>query len=217
MADSSRLFIAVADADGSNLRRFETAETSGALAWYPGHTIAFTTPGGHRIRELDIATGSVRELYNCGPDSQVWQPQWAPDGRRLAVLETPLRSTDPPGIVVVEPQTGSRNIVHLELAAPVGWSQDGLWVYLVARRRALDSAGTAGVHLPRPATERAAATPLLALLRVPAAGGVADTIAILPHPVDMWSSVDVSADGQRALYCSADFISDIWMFDRGSE
>jgi len=217
MADSSRLFIAVADADGSNLRRYEGAETSGALAWSPGRTIAFPSPGGHEIRELDVATGSVRDLYNCGQDSQLWQPQWAPDGRRLAVLETPLRSNDPPGIIVVEPQTGSRTVAHVELAAPIGWSQDGLCVYMVTRRRALDRAPATDVHLPRPATERAAATPLLALLRVPAAGGVADTVTVLPHPVDMWSAVDVSLDGRRAVYCAADFIADIWMFDRKSD
>jgi hypothetical protein len=48
-------------------------------------------------------------------------------------------------------------------------------------------------------------------MRVPAGGGTADTLAILPHSIGLWSSVDVTPDGGHAVYSAADFLADIWM------
>ncbi len=87
-ADTTSRRLLVADADGTNLRRFETTEAGNWPAWSPdGCRIAFgRIPEGERLVEIyyyDLTTGEVNRVTEHSDERHFDFPRWSPDGTRL--------------------------------------------------------------------------------------------------------------------------------------
>ena len=111
----------VVDEDGQNARSV-TAPPGDAYdndpAWSPdGKEIAFTrttrgltcgvnTCSGDALLVVNIETGAIRELLPTVPGQFVYQPDWSPDGRRIAVTFAPYDSQR--GVELVDAASGAR-------------------------------------------------------------------------------------------------------------
>ncbi len=87
-ADTTSRRLLVTDADGTNLRRFDTTEPGAWPAWSPdGCKIAFTRkPEGERLNEIyyyDLTTGEVTRVTEHSDERHYGSARWSPDGTRL--------------------------------------------------------------------------------------------------------------------------------------
>lgn len=116
--------------DGSGISPLVTAsgdDVSPRLS-ADGRKLAYVGLGGSdRLFLLDLVQGETRSLHEFGPDEQVADMAWSPDGTRIAlVVEEVLPDSRPKFIHVLNVSTGEmQRITHTGRENSVDWSPDG--------------------------------------------------------------------------------------------
>ena len=108
----------------------------GGLTWASGARIAYRSADGRNITLLDPRTGTERPLLPKSARGRAFNPQYSPDGNRLALAWYPEGGIDP-GIWVfdfrdssfsnVDP--GPKSVFKIDTYGPWGWSADGRYIY----------------------------------------------------------------------------------------
>jgi len=115
--------IYIMGADGSGVQRVTQGINAQLPTWSPdGDRIAFVRDQGAAISVVDLATGSVKDVYVPKPHQIVQVPSWSPDGSRIAFQMGP-ESVD---IYTVDVSTG--DLTRLTDDGDSGypaWSPDG--------------------------------------------------------------------------------------------
>ena len=180
------------DARGGTPEPFSDTSLSRDLAWAPGSSILYQRPGNSALHFLDPAGGAETPFMDDaggGADplmffSWLASPEYSPDGGQVAFSCT---CPDGEGLWVVSLRGSSRTMIHDDIEAmPVGWSADGTWVYAL-----------------QPESRR--------ILRIPAAGGPAETFADIPF--DAVGEGDVAPDGTRVAVSVPVTQADIWIIE----
>jgi serine/threonine protein kinase len=109
------------------LSRTQMSPYSGHLAWAPSSQIAYQRYDRRNIILLDPVSGKERLLVADSGRGAVFSPQYAPGGNRLAAYW--YRDADDRGVWVFELQTGSYVKVAQGPLFPLGWSEEGRYIY----------------------------------------------------------------------------------------
>jgi Tol biopolymer transport system component len=117
------------------LARTQMSPYSGHLAWAPGSNIAYQRYDRRNIHLVDPASDKERPLLGDTVQGNVFSPRFSPDGNRLAAFWSRVRDRAGPdsererGLWVFDLNTGS----YIKAAAgpmfPLGWSEDGHYIY----------------------------------------------------------------------------------------
>jgi hypothetical protein len=101
----------------------------GDLVWMSPGELLYAKLGSRAYRVLELATGRERELSSRWPSGWIFHAELSPDGRRIAV-EVNGAKKDMTGIWSISLEDGSAQRLYFERLAPIGWSEDGAWVYV---------------------------------------------------------------------------------------
>lgn len=180
----------VADAEGTRVQGVGGERYGGfELVWLATGEILYQESGDRTYRILDPATGNERAV--SAPDGAwLYAPRASPGGGRVAFRMTGNRS----GLWVVGLTDGEWSRLSQRSMGAVGWSQDGDTVYAMPSESRSDESRE--------------------VIAVPADGGVARTVALLPDgmAVNPWNATIDTDDG---LLVAAIFSSsvDAWMLE----
>ncbi len=163
------------------------------VTWHPSNRIFVQNEDGTNFWVVDPETFDKRLLFKDDSSRLVWQIESSPVRDLVAVLETQSKSRGP-RVVLVDVGTGRVQPLYNGLAAPIAWSEDGGFVYLI----------TLG-----DADERAR------IIRVSVDGATVEEVVRLPNRGGMWSAVDMTTDKRLLSYDYREFHSDIWMIEPG--
>ncbi|MEZ4654115.1 MAG: hypothetical protein R3E12_11155 [Candidatus Eisenbacteria bacterium] len=200
------------------------------VAWSPGRSILIQSEDAHGYWILDPDSAGQRPLLPEHDRGYLWQLEVSPGGDRVAVLETESKDSEGPRVLLVSLADGSVSTLYRGLAAPICWSEDERFVYLITDRPSPENLGSGepgSLNVsPRPGTvvpDDARATPSpryqssesprAQILAVPLDGGPPRTLASLSHRGGMWSAVDMTPDGRWLVYDADDFVSDVWLVE----
>lgn len=130
---------------------------------------------------LDPSTEREVALAKDGSVGWMFGATYSPDETRVAIYwnRPPQR-----GIWILSPATGAEDKIYDGILFPAGWSPDGTSVYAVDVSNA-------------------------ALLSIPASGGEARVIAVLPWPPDDLNCT--TRDGRRFVCAVPQSSSDVWV------
>jgi dipeptidyl aminopeptidase/acylaminoacyl peptidase len=179
--DNRRLHIFAADIGTGDIRQLtDGVHYEHSIDWSPdGREIAFVSnrePNedqffNYDLFALNVSSGAIRRI--TATENAEYQPRWSPDGKTIAYLGTKRGLTDlettmeDTHIWLIDADGRNRR----ELGAAIdnrqvdaGWSPDGKWIYFILEKR--------GNTL---------------LVRLPAAGGRAETIVADRGSVGSWS------------------------------
>jgi serine/threonine protein kinase/WD40 repeat protein len=97
-----------------------------SLIWSPGAHILYQKPGNRNFHILDPETGKEVPLVKDDSVGWLFNPQYSPDGKRVAVFwnRPPTR-----GIWVISLDDFSQEFMNEGEESPIGWSPDGKWIY----------------------------------------------------------------------------------------
>jgi serine/threonine protein kinase len=95
------------------------------IEWLPGGQILYPAVDRRQYHVLDPA--SLAEHNLVPDDGFVWWPRVSPDQRSVAVDWS--RSTFAMGIWIIALDSGSQALLLTRDATPIGWSDDGQWLY----------------------------------------------------------------------------------------
>jgi serine/threonine protein kinase/Tol biopolymer transport system component len=137
--------IGIIDADGNNIRYFDSTQVSNdagsyVCQWGVGQTILYQCPGNHNFNILNIENGSQRPLVTNDSVGWLFAPQFSPDRRTLAVYWNRLfdkSGKSGRGIwSIAWDGTEQRMILTTDgICIPLGWSAAGDSIYLYSPER----------------------------------------------------------------------------------
>jgi serine/threonine-protein kinase len=101
-------------------------DIAGRLAWAPGPNILYPTQGARNFNILNPDTGEETPLVEEDSVLELYDAQYSPDGKKVAVLWN-----RPPdyGLWVISLEDSSQVFLRKGTFFPIGWSSDGKWVY----------------------------------------------------------------------------------------
>jgi len=101
-------------------------DIAGSLAWAPGPNILYPTLGARNFNILNPDTGEETPLVEEDSVLELYDAQYSPDGKKVAVL-----GNRPPdyGLWVISLEDSSHVFLRKGTFFPIGWSSDGKWVY----------------------------------------------------------------------------------------
>jgi Tol biopolymer transport system component/tRNA A-37 threonylcarbamoyl transferase component Bud32 len=159
---------------------------AGDLAWAPAARLLYQTEGNANFHWLDVATGAEARLVQNDSVGWMFEPVISGDGRDVAVFWN--RGPMWRGTYVISGRDGAQTPVGPREGMPLGWSEDGRYVYTY-----LDS--TREVR------------------RVPATGGMGKVVNKVPFDGARCQSREHR--GALTLLCTVGeaHSSDIWMME----
>jgi serine/threonine protein kinase len=100
-----------------------------SITWSPGAHILYQRPENRNFHILDPETG--KEIPLVKDDSVGWcfDPQYSPDGRKVAVFWNRSKPSRSRGIWVISLDDFSQEFIKEGEESPIGWSPDGKWIY----------------------------------------------------------------------------------------
>jgi Tol biopolymer transport system component len=127
----------------------------GDVAWASPGELLFSALGNAGYRALELATGRERELVPRGLKGWIFSAEPSPDGRQIAVY---VNGPNTHGVWSISLDDGGARQLYLERLTPIGWSEDGAWVYVQDSERrltyAISASGSGEIRslfaLPRP-------------------------------------------------------------------
>lgn len=175
----------------------DVGETA-TVRWAPGREILYQRPGNRNFHRLDPETGAERPLVDNESVGWMFEPQYSPDGMRVAVHwnRKPLR-----GIWVISLKDGQQTPLGGTRGAltPVGWSPRGDSVYAFDRPLTPDDRD-------------------YGIVRFPLAGRPQELFTI--ECGDSVVDVVMTPDARQFLCLGEESQSDLWVaesFDPGAE
>ena len=169
----------------------------GYVYWSPDDRIRFqpATECDRNYTLLDPVTGMEEPLFPAPLRGTVFQSAVSPDNEWLVVAGN-RNGILGVAVWLIRLSDRSERILYEQSAVPVGWSRDGLWVYLV---QAVEDGASRGLERNR-------------VLRVSVRDGAAEPVAELPEgDLVYWSDVDISLDGDRIVVAVRQLGSDLWI------
>jgi Tol biopolymer transport system component len=124
-------------ATGGSPRPFPRSEPSEfrSLIWAPGAQILYQRPRNRNFHFLDPVTEEERPLLADDSAGFIHYPRYAPDGKRLVVWWD--RAGEGPSLQVISLTDGAQTTIAPSTSTidprPVGWSDDGQWIYVFRR------------------------------------------------------------------------------------
>ena len=192
--------VAVMNADGSNVRYFDSTEVTSvphvnSCTWVAGQSILYQREGNRNFSVLNTETGVERPLISNDSVGWLFRPTLSPDGKTLAVYWN--RSLDDQmipagrGIWTMSLDGSDQRIIlqRDSLYAPLGWSSDGSSVYVYANEMKMNPD----------------------VLILPVKGGKVKKVTGIP--LRNVTSLRMSPDGSRFICCVGDQRSDIWLVE----
>lgn len=193
--DPNKKRIGTVSIAGGSPRYIEATDVGVQVLWLAQDRLLYQTEDAADCRIVDIVTQREVPLLPPGSEGRIWQVRASPDGRWVAAARNVTRSE---GITVwLLPTSGEgARLLYKDRAAPVGWSADGRWVFLV-----------------RPAPPEAARDgAILEVVRVSVDGRRIEPIFRIPF-YSAWTHIDVSSDGKRLICPREEGSSDAWLVD----
>ncbi len=191
MGDSSRVW--KIGSRGGTPEPFADTSLGQDLAWGSGSKILYQRPGKSAFHFLDPDKGdeTVFNVDSGGESADPLQffswmasPEYSPDGRQVAIS---CNCPGGEGIWVVSLGESSRRLIYEDSETrPVGWSDDGAWVYAM-----------------KPKSRN--------LLRIRARGGPAQVHVEIPF--ENVGDVDITPDGTRVAVAVPVTQADIWLIE----
>ena len=178
-------------ASGGTPRSFPDSvpSPSGVMAWAPYRRILYQTPGNQNYRFLDPESGVEKVLLDGEPDGWPFHPMFSPDGKYVAF--TWHHAGAGQRLWTVSLKNGTKELLfEPEWLQPLGWSPDSKWVYALSNP----------IRNPR-------------IVRVPVAGGEAETLVNLPFERLDTGGHTTSPDGTFAVVAVAEIESEVWMVE----
>lgn len=163
--------------------------SGGEISWAPGAKILYQVPGNQNFRLLDWETGEERPLVRNDSVGWIFQPQYSPDGGRVAVHWNRLGV---PGLWIITLADESQLLLQKGRYIPVGWSTRSEAVYALQ----------AEIWDRVPSGRR--------VYEFRLNGGEPKLIAIFPITV---AEVRITRDGRRFVATAEETKSDVWVVD----
>lgn len=171
----------------------------GYLYWYPASRLRYqpvSTPD-QNYAFLDTATGVEEPLFRGLVRGTAFQSSISPDERWMAVAGN-RNGIEHVAVWLIDLTDGSETILLDGTAAPIGWSDDGSYVF--ATRSKVEN--------------RTEIMEQCEVIRIRVDNGSVETVAELP-PGDLlaWSDADISPDGTRIVATIIQRGADLWVSD----
>jgi Tol biopolymer transport system component len=168
------------------------------LAWAPGPNILYRSRSTelNNFMLLDPLSGSERPLLLDPQPGYVFEPVWAPDGKRIALFYNILegnRQTMRAWVISLD--DGSMSMLCDEVAYPISWSDDGRWIYI-----GKFDFGQSGKWAT--------------VFRVPSTGGDPEKYIQLPFDEGIdGGRITMTPDGRKFVYSKVETQTDIWIVE----
>jgi Tol biopolymer transport system component len=191
----SQLLSAV-DLTSGATRVLSNERCHGYVYWYPSDHLRYqpVSTADRSYRSVESATEAERTLLD-GRRGTAFQSAISPDGRWMALAGN-RNGVEDVVVWLVDLVEETETILHDGAAAPIGWSEDGSWVY-AARAEPFGEHGM--VEEPE-------------VIRIPVGGGEAETVVQLPAgALWNWSDADISSDGSRVVATIVQVNKDLWV------
>ncbi|MBD3163527.1 MAG: protein kinase [Candidatus Latescibacteria bacterium] len=174
------------------------AGTTGSeyVYWHPSRRIRYQrTAERHRnYTILDVQRDEESSMLLIDDAGTVFQSALSPDETLLAVAGNRGGEVDVrPWLIRLADQ--KEDLLWDRKAAPIGWSADGRWVYLVLEEPTPEVRGITRAKV----------------MRVPIDSGDAQLVITLPNgDLSSWSDLDISPDGSTIVCVLNSSITDLW-------
>ena len=163
--------------------------SSGAISWSPGAKILYQANGNRNYRVLDPDTQEEQPLITNDSVGWIFNPEYSPDGRRVAVF---WNRGAQPGLWVINLDDDSQLLVRAGRYLPIGWANDSKAVYAIEMLGWGAAAWGRKVYL------------------IPVAGGEPRIAAQFPFSV---SGIRVIEQGRKFVATAEETKSDAWKID----
>jgi serine/threonine protein kinase/Tol biopolymer transport system component len=185
--------VLTSDANGLGAAEVPGAVTGNAttIAWLPDGRLAWQTAdgGNHRIR--DLANGQEELLMRTDAGGYASHPQFSPDNRQVAIFWITKKS----GLYVLSWPSRDVRFLASDLA-PIGWSQDGEWIYALQAVQPFKAPNSTG-----------------ALVRVSARTSRVEPVGSFPRGYLTRGACSLTPDRQAIICALAEEMSDGWIID----
>jgi serine/threonine-protein kinase len=169
-----------------------------SLYWYPGTRIRYQAADESywNLRFLDPSTVQETPLFSRSETRPtIFQSAISPDGQWLAVAGN-RNNVVPVWVWLINMRDHQERLLYNHTAVPIGWSEDGQWVYVILSER----------NAQNPAVMETK------VLRVPLDGGGAKEMVTLSQGMlTRWSDADITPDGRRIVVALTQSSRDLWL------
>jgi Tol biopolymer transport system component len=183
--------------EGGKPSQFKETDVIRELSWSPGNKILYLRPENQNYHLLDPQTGSEMPLVSNDSVGFMIHARRSPDGKNVAVV---WQRVDGQYLWIISMEDSSQIRIQNQdpwtTLAPLQWSADGKWIYLVRSGK-----------------------PQLDILTLSVNGGEPQRIFTLPFE-SLYSenglgpdAISLTPDGSRFVCSVRESISDIWMID----
>jgi len=169
----------------------------GYIYWYPDSRLRYqpSESADQNYSFLVPSTGEEASLLAGPSRGSLFQSSISPDGRWMAAAGN-RNGVEGVAVWLINLEDQSERLLLSLTAAPIGWSEDGAWVYL-SRRMKEESSIEADVNR---------------VLRVSVRDGRIEPLVELPAgDLVYWTDVDVSPAGREIVSAITQPASDIWL------
>jgi DNA-binding winged helix-turn-helix (wHTH) protein/WD40 repeat protein len=181
------------DADGLGAAEVQDAVTANPtrIAWLPDGRLAWQAADGMNYRIRDLANGHEELLMRSTLGGYAFDPHFSPNNDQVAIFWIRDRS----GLYVLSWPSREPRFIAPNLA-PIGWSQDGEWIYALQAVGPFTAQNSTG-----------------ALLRVSSRTSRVEVIGSFPRGYLTRGSCSLTPDRQAIICALAEEASDAWIID----
>ena len=188
--------LSVVDLSSGATRVLSNERCHGYVYWYPSEHLRYQpiSTANRDYRSMESATEAERTLLDESRGT-AFQSAISPDGRWMALAGN-RNGVKNVAVWLVDLIEGTETNLYDGAAAPIGWSDDGSWVY-AARAEPVGERGM---------VEEAE------VIRIPVRGGEAELMVQLPAGNLLnWSDADISPNGSRVVATIHQVSRDLWV------
>ena len=205
--EGGRARVWTVNADGGSPQPLHTGEMSESydLAWAPGRRLLYQQAANRNYYWWDPYSGRQDLLVKDASVGWLGPVVYSPDGRRIAVS---WNRQPHPGLWLIDADDSTETLLldvsgaRDSMPLPIGWSADGAFVYAVDGKRAAYR-GISAMFEETIADAR--------ILRIPLAGGSAETVLALPF--EEVGGLSVLPDGRTFVCVVYTSRSDVWVVE----
>jgi Tol biopolymer transport system component len=190
---TSQFRVWTSDANGLGAAEVPDAVTSNPtnIAWLPDGRLAWQTADGANYRIRDLANGHEELLMRPESGGYASYPHFSPNNDQVAIFWITRRS----GLYVLSWPSREPRLLAPDLA-PIGWSQDGKWIYALQAVQPFKAQNSTS-----------------ALLRVSSRTSSVEVIGSFPIGYLRRGACSLTPDRQAIICAVAEESSDAWIID----